>query len=189
MLAIILAGLAFAIYDIKSHPLVFNESLWEHGHCMPQAASALLIYAKEHQGRFPCHTNGYGDALLMAAEEGPWYYLTGPGYDDTRVFAEAAAHGGDVDERQCGRVYIQGLSETNDVRIAILFDKVAAPPDHCHFRQRLWVGYVREVCFVNGSWRTVPVEQWKEFARQQVHLLLEAGFTRQQAEQLYAEAK
>jgi hypothetical protein len=135
-LVLIPIGFILAVAYIKSHPLVFNESLWQHGHCMPQAAGALRVYAHENGGRFPFHTNGYGDALLLVGQEGPYYYLTGPGYD-TRVFEQAWASKGDVDEALCDRVYVQGLTETNDPRIAVLFDKVAAPPDHCPFPDRL----------------------------------------------------
>jgi hypothetical protein len=81
---------------------------------------------------------------------------------------------------------VPGLTETNDIRIAVLFDKVAAPPDHCHFPRRLWAGYVREVCFVDGDWREIRVERWAAFVSQQIDLLVEAGFTREQAQQLYA---
>src|SRR5438093_7391285 len=83
------AAIALGVCYVKSHPLVFNESLWQHAHCMPQAASAFRVYAHEHWGRFPYHTNGYGDALLMMTPERAWfYYLTGPGYD-TSTFEEA----------------------------------------------------------------------------------------------------
>ncbi len=181
--------IAFCIYYVKSHPLVFNESLWQHAHCMPQAASAFRLYAEENGRRFPYHTNGYGDALLMTTPERAWfYYLTGPGYN-TSAFEDALSSNGNVDENRCGRVYVQGLSETNDARIAILFDKVAAPPDHCHFPQRLWRGYVREVLFVNGDWRTVPVAQWPDFVQQQMGFLMEAGFSKKHAQELYDEVK
>jgi hypothetical protein len=190
--ALLLGGpvlIAFCVYYVKSHPLVFNESLWGHAHCMPQAATALLTYARDHGGRFPYHTNGYGDALLLLTPDlAAPYCLTGPGYG-TAAFDEALASGGHVDERRCGRVYVQGLSQTNDGMIAILFDKVAAPPDHCQFPRRLWHGFGRDVCFVDGYWRSVPVELWAGFAAQQVDMLVEAGFTREQAQRLYDEAK
>jgi len=181
--------IAFCIYYVQSHPLVFNESLWQHAHCMPQAASLFRLYAEENGGRFPFHANGYGDALLMTTPDRAWLYcLTGPGYG-TSAFEEALSSNGNVDENRCGRVYVQGLSETNDARIAILFDKVAAPPDHCHFPQRLWQGHVREVLFVDGDWRAVPVAQWLDFARQQVDFLVEAGFSKEHGQKLYDEAK
>jgi hypothetical protein len=126
--------------------------------------------------------------IACLGEAGPHYFLTGPGFD-TRVFQEAWVSKSDVDESLCGRVYVQGLGETNDPSIAVLLDKIAAPPDHCHFPRRLWAGFVREVCFVDGSWRAVPLEEWDSFAQEQIDLLVEAGYTREQAENLYAQVR
>lgn len=182
------AAVLGAIY-VRSHPLVFNESLWEHAHCMPQAAGALMTYAHDHEGRFPYHTNGWGSALMMLTPERSWFYfINGPGYDNS-AFEETFASGGRVNEKRCGRVYVQGLSVTNDLKIAILFDKVAAPPDHCHFPHRLWARFVREVCFVDGDWREIPIAGWPQFARQQIDLLVVAGFSRAQAQELYAQVR
>jgi hypothetical protein len=188
--AIVIGATLLAAWHIKSRPLVFNESLWGHAHCMPQAGLAFRSYALDHQGRFPYSTNGYGDALLLMANEmgSFWGPLTGPGYD-SRVFAEAARTGRHIPEQLCGRVYVQGLSTISDAKIAILFDKIAAPPDHCHFPRRLWAGFVREVCFVDGDWRMVPVAEWPDFARRQTELLLAAGFSRGQAEELYQQVR
>jgi hypothetical protein len=187
-LVVVLMGAVCASLYVRSHPLVFNESLWGHAHCMPQVGLALRMYANEHGGQYPVHTNGYGDALLLLGEAGPYYFLTGPGHN-TQVFANAWAAKSDVDESLCGRVYVQGLNPTNDSGIAILFDKIAAPPDHCQFPRRLWAGFVREVCFVDGDWRAVPVDQWDAFAQKQIDLLVDAGFTRKDAERLYGEVK
>lgn len=126
--------------------------------------------------------------MMLTPEPSWFYFINGPGYDDS-AFDEAFASGGDVDESRCGRVYVEGLSTTNDPNIAILFDKIAAPPDHCHFPRRLWAGYVREVCFVDGDWRMVPVAEWSDFARKQVELLVEAGFSKAQADQIYDQVR
>jgi hypothetical protein len=185
-----LVAAAFCVYYVKSHPLVFNESLWGHAHCMPQATLALRTYALDHGGQFPYHTNGYGDALLLLKAEqlAEPYCLTGPGYG-TAAYIEAIASGRHLDEKRCGRVYVQGLSPTNNPPVVILFDKVAAPPDHCGFPRRLWSGYSRDVGFTDGSWHSVPVKRWPEFVQQQVELLVQAGFTREHAQRLYDEAK
>jgi hypothetical protein len=177
-----MAAAALVVWYVKSHPLVFNESLWQHAHCMPQAGLAFRQYAMDHHGRFPYSTNGYGDALLLMSNEmgSSW----GPSYD-SGVFAEASRTGRHVPEQACGRVYVQGLGDTNNPEIAILFDKVAAPPDHCHFPRRLWWGFVREACFVDGSWRMIPIAEWSDFAHRQTELLAADGFPRAQAQQLY----
>ena len=188
--AITMVAAVLGVWYVKLHPLVFNESLWGHAHCMPQAGMAFRTYAVDNGGRFPYSTNGYGDALLLLTNEMAnfWGPLTGPGYDGA-VLAEAARTGGHVPEKACGRVYVQGLSDTNNPEIALLFDKVAAPPDHCHFPRRLWRGFVREVCFVDGSWHMVHVAEWPDFAHRQVELLVAAGFPKAQAQQLYDQVK
>jgi hypothetical protein len=188
--AMALTAAVLALWYVKSHPLVFNESLWQHAHCMPQAGLAFRQYATDHYGRFPYSPNGYGDALLLMSNEmgNSWGALTGPGYH-SEVFAAASRTGRHLPDQACGRVYVQGLSDTNNPEIAILFDKVAAPPDHCHFPRRLWWGFVREACFVDGSWRMIPVAEWSGFARHQTELLAADGFPRAQAQQLYEQAK
>ena len=190
VLGLTAVAVLFGAYYVKSHPLVFNESLWEHAHCMPQASLSLRTYALDHGGRFPYSTSGYGDALLLMTNEMAnfWGGFTGPGYD-SKVFAEAARTGRHIPEHACGRVYIQGLSDTNDPGIALLFDKVAAPADHCNFPRRLWAGFTRDVGFVDGHWETIPAEKWAAFSRQQVDLLVAAGLSRAQAQQLYDQAK
>ncbi len=187
-MAMVAAGLG--AWYVKSHPLVFNESLWEHAHCMPQASLSLRTYALDHGGRFPYSTSGYGDALLLMTNEmgNFWGGFTGPGYD-SRVFAEAARTGRHIPDHACGRVYVQGLSDTNDPGIALLFDKIAAPADHCNFPRRLWARFTRDVGFVDGHWETIPAEKWPAFSRQQVDLLVAAGLSRAQAQQLYDQAK
>src|SRR4051812_41091562 len=107
---ILLVPMAVGAWYVKTHPLVFNESFWEHAHCMPQASGLLFSYAQDHDGRFPYHTNGWGDALLTLTSDRSWFYMiNGPGYDNS-AFEEALASGRDVDEKRCGRVYVQGLS-------------------------------------------------------------------------------
>ena len=71
-----------------------------------------MSYAEEHGGRFPFSTNGYGAALVLV--NGGWdESLTGPGYD-ARVFERVRRTGEVAPAIEFGRVYVQGLSETND---------------------------------------------------------------------------
>ncbi|MEW6159906.1 MAG: hypothetical protein AB1813_20945 [Verrucomicrobiota bacterium] len=151
---------------------------------------ALGIYAQENEGRFPLHTNGYGDALLLLLPHGAFpESLTGPGFD-AAIFERASHSGGDVPENQCGRVYIPGLSETNNPAIAIFFDKLASPGgDHCHFFHRFTAPMGREVWTIGGSRRFILERDWPSFMNEQLALLVEAGFTGTAAEQFYAETK
>jgi len=78
--AMTIVAVGLGIWYVKSHPLVFNESLWEHAHCMPQAGCAFRTYAVDNGGRFPYSTNGYGDALLLMTNEmGKFWAPHGPG--------------------------------------------------------------------------------------------------------------
>jgi hypothetical protein len=156
---------------------------------MPQAGTAFRIYAQDNGGRFPTHTNGYGDALLLlrSGDYVPSYALTGPGYDRL-VFDRALTNAIDIPEAECGRVYVLGLTETNNPAIAILFDKIPTPGgDHCHFLARLTAPLSRDVLFVDGSYKTIYESAWPEFANDQIELLVKEGYDRAAAEQLYAE--
>ena len=157
-----------------------------HQHCMKIAGMTFLQFADEHGGAFPYHTNGFGDALLLLVKDSPQdiRFICGPG-DDGHVFSNALAQGQDVPESQCSRVYVQGLSETNDPRLCILFDRRSVPGgDHFYG----WGKRVREACMLDGFMETVPDGRWAEFSRQQVELLVAAGFQREKAVQYYPEA-
>lgn len=189
-LSLALAVMVCAICYVKRHPLVFNESFFEHAHCIVQTGSAFQIYADEHNGHFPLDTNGYGNALLLLTNylgENPWALLTGPGYDG-QVFARAAQTGQPMPEIECGRVYVQGLSVTNDPHIALLFDKLPTPGgDPCQGFHRITAPLAREVLTIDGDRRLVKESEWSAFAKQQVELLVTAGIARRQAEEYYAE--
>lgn len=177
------------VFYVRTHPLVFNESFFSHAHCIPQAGSGLRQYAGDHGGLFPTHTNGYGDALLLllAGSYVPSYALTGPCYDRF-IFDRALTNQTDVPESECGRVYVQGLAETNNPTIAILFDKVPTPGgDHCHLLRRLRAALSRDVLLLDGSQRGILESEWPDFAKKQIELLVKDGYDRSMAEQLYAE--
>jgi hypothetical protein len=173
-------------FYVWTHPQVFNESFWGHAHCMKGGGLSLVGYAREHDGRFPVHSNGYGDALLLV-NDGWDAALTGPGYD-TEVFQRYRDSGGDAPESEFGRVYVQGLRDTNAGEIAILFDKRPTPGgDHCHLLRRLFAPPGREVWTIGGGMRFIPENQWQAFSQQQIDLLVAAGMAPEQAEQYYTE--
>ena len=185
-MAIIFIG---GVVYVQTHPLVFNESFFGHAHCIPQAGLGLRQYAGDHGGLFPSHTNGYGDALLLllASNYVPSYALTGPCYDRF-VFDRALSNRTDVLESECGRVYVQGLTETNNPEIVILFDKVPTPGgDHCHLLRRLRSPLSRDISLLDGSHQGILESQWPDFAKKQIELLVKDGYDRSMAEQLYAE--
>ena len=176
----VLAGWLF----VRSRPLVFNESFWSHAHCIVGGGQSLRIYAQDHGGRFPFHTNGYADALLLLDDS--WdTALTGPGYT-AAVFERMRKTGGNAPEAEFGRVYVQGLAETNAPDIAILFDKLATPGgDHCHGLGRLWRPLVREVWTIGGGRKVIAENDWKAYAVNQVTMLVAAGIPRETAESYF----
>ena len=174
---------------VRAHPLVFNESFFGHAHCMKGGGIALNTYAHGHDGRFPYHTNGYGDALLLMTNEvgGWWASVTGPGYTE-QPFLDALATSSHLVEEACGRAYVQGLSETNNPEIVLLFDKLPTPGgDHCHFFRRISAPLGREVWTVGGGMRFVPEGKWPAYSKEQIELVAAAGIVREKAEMYYSE--
>jgi hypothetical protein len=163
---------------IKANPLVFNESWLEHRHCMSQVGLALRFYSTDNNDYFPYSEKGYADGLGLASEYCNWI-VTGPSYK--RVVVEDF-EGKNIPEELCGRVYIQGLKESDDCDIAILFDKLATPGgDHCHLPGRMWAPYGREVMFITSQKKFIRNDKWDDFAKEQIELLVEAGISREKA--------
>lgn len=179
--------LILGVIYVKTHPLVFNESFFDHAHCIAQAGSLLRIYAGDHYGQYPVSSNGYGEALLMLYDfdESSGPILAGPGCDSS-VFKKARSSKTRVSEKDCGRVYIQGLGETSNPEIVVLYDKLPTPGgDHCHFLNRIFAPLGREVSFVDGDHRFIRESEWPLIATKQIDLLVKEGFTTEQAKKLY----
>lgn len=163
---------------------VFNV-FHAHEHCIKGTGLALKTYALDHGDRYPSHTNGFGDAivlLLKEASEQPSLF-TAPG-DDGHLLAECVRTGAHMPEDRCTRAYVQGLSETNDPQIALVFDRYPTPGGD-HFR-RPWGPLLREVCLLDGSMQVISEQNWPGFRVRQIELLVAAGFRRADAETLYA---
>jgi hypothetical protein len=181
--ATLVLGSATTLY-VLTHPLVFNESFLGHAHCMVGAGLALDLYASEHGGRFPSHTNGYGDALLLL-DPGWDSALTGPGYT-ADVITRARQSGENAPESEFGRVYIQGLSKTNAPDIAIFYDKLPTPGgDHCNLWHRLSAPLSREVWTIGGQREVIREVEWPTYSKRQIELLVAARMSRSEAEAWY----
>lgn len=171
---------------VRNNPLIFNESFLGHAHCIKQATSELLLFAHDNGGRFPSHTNGYADAI-MSIDSSTLYAFTGAGYT-TEPLKAARDEKRNVPESELGRVYVQGLREHNDPKIAILFDKLPTPGgDHCHGFSRVWAPLAREVGFLDGSMERIWEKDWERFSREQISLLVAASFSKETAESYYSE--
>ena len=162
-----------------------------HEHCIKQVGTALRIYSGEHNGKLPYDTNGFGNALLLLIKDGSLgdtngsvsvAFITGPG-DDGQVFRDAIKTGAPIPDEKCSRIYVQGLSESNNPEIAILFDKKATPGGD-QFR-RPWGPLLREVCLLDSSMQVISETNWPAFSSNQVGLLVKDGFSRASAQHYY----
>lgn len=157
-----------------------------HQHCIKQAIFVLAGYAAEHEGRYPTSAKGWGDALLELNEtEDPeiWIQVFAGVDDDGGRFREALKSGVDVEEHQCTRVYVQGLTTESNRAIAILFDRDSEPGgDHFRspFRKPL-----REVITVGGSHKMIEDPEWPEYVANQERLLRDEGFAEAAIQGLY----
>ena len=159
-----------------------------HEHCIKGAGLSLRTYALDHDGRFPFHTNGFGDAIILLLKDGYDYpnVFTAPG-DNGRLFKECLKSGAHLPEERCTRAYVQGLGDTNNPMIALVFDRYPTRGGD-HFR-RPWGPLLREVAMLDGSMEVIREEKWPEFRRKQIELLGAEGISRAQAEKLYAPFK
>jgi hypothetical protein len=157
-----------------------------HEHCSKVASSAFSMYASDHEGRYPFHTNGFGDALLLLVKEGQLpdpRWITAPG-DDGKVYKDCLQKGSNVPEEKCTRIYIQGLSETNAYDdVVMMFDKYPTPGGD-HFR-RPWGTPIRDVVMSDGRVQFISEERWPTFASEQIERLVKLGFQRQELEKLF----
>ncbi len=156
-----------------------------HKHCIKLVGMSLNNYAAVNAGQFPFHTNGYPQALVKWARFEPWNVPSLVGVDDDGSWLTAAVTAGvPVNETNCTRIYVQGLSTTSDPRIAVLFDRYAVKGGD-HFRGVSGQPFLREACLVDGSHEMISVARWPAFASNQVELLVQAGIPRVTAEDYY----
>jgi hypothetical protein len=169
-----LGGLIFCLLW-KFRPELF-QSGHDHKHCILQTLLALKQVTSE-TNQFPNHPNGYGDALLLLiptyVSEGAIFLLNGHGYSDEPLI-KAYRSKTDLPEEKCGRVYVQGLNESNDSEIVLLFDKNS-------------YGGGREAGFIGGHVKFIKNDQWPAFAEVQIKLLIQAGIPENTARSYYQE--
>jgi len=156
-----------------------------HEHCSKIAGSAFSLYASDHAGKYPSHTNGFGDALLVLLKDRytDVRFVTAPG-DDGRVLTECLEKGLDVPEDKCSRVYLQGLSEDDmNGGVVIMFDRYPTPGGD-HFR-RPWGTPMRDAVMCGGWVEFITEERWPAFAKEQIERLVELGFKRTELDKLF----
>ena len=181
----VLVAVPVALICIIVTILILSGS-YVHQHGVTLTGGLLSSYSLSHGGKYPFHTNGFGDAivlLLKESNENQARYFTAPG-DNGRLLRDYANTGRDVPEERCSRIYVQGLGETSNPAIALVFDR--CPTRGGDHNRRPWGPLMREVCLVGGIPEFVPEADWPAFRAKQIELLVTEGIRRVEAEKLYA---
>ena len=178
---LVLAGGAYAV--------IFANLFHAHEHCIKQLGTQLRLYSIDHDDKFPCHTNGFGDALVACLKHSEITnqafarVFTAPD-DDAHLLIECLKTGAHLPEERCTRAYVQGLSETNNPGICLMFDRY--PTRGGDHGRSPWGSPQREVCMLDGSMQKLLEQNWPKFRADQIELLVTAGIQRETAEKLYA---
>jgi hypothetical protein len=128
---------------------------------------ALDAYADDHGGIYPAGqpTPEASLSLLYPKYTDDPELLRGKTVPFEKV-QQILASGKLLDEDSCGWHYVEGLTKSDNRRLAIFWDKVGLG----HHGQRLWEGG-HSVVFVDDTRRVVSAEEWPQFLEQQAKLL------------------
>jgi hypothetical protein len=128
---------------------------------------ALEQYADDHGGRYPTGQPS-PEACLSLLHDAPYdvsaEVLRGKSVP-VEVVQSILDRGGRLGPDTCGWHYVAGLTQNDDRRLAILWDKVGLG----HFGERFGNGS-REVLFVGGDIRLIPEAEWSRFLEEQKEL-------------------
>lgn len=131
---------------------------------------------------------GWGDALLklrQSKDDHNWVSFVVGVDDDGSHLLDALAHGTDVDEARCTRIYVQGLTQNSLGETAMLFDRDSEPGgDHFRFR---FSDPLREVLTVSGSHRMIKDGDWPKYVESQRKLLRDQGFDEDKIAEFYGQ--
>jgi hypothetical protein len=134
--------------------------------CIGGLGTALRIYALEHSGQFP--TGGdtpEGSLSLLYSNYVDAYTLRGKTVP-LKVTEVALRQNGKLGPDSCGWHYVDGLTESDNPQIAIVWDKVGLG----HNGERI-KGGGHEILFLDGSHRVISASKWPEFLDEQRQLL------------------
>jgi hypothetical protein len=136
-------------------------------HCCSKILGfALLSYAEDHAGRFPAGGDTPEASLSLLYSN---YLDAGTLRGKTvplKVVQQALAKNGKLGPESCGWHYVEGLTEADDLGIAIVWDKVGL--GHNGERVR---GGGHSVIFLDGFDGFISGEKWPAFLEEQKRLL------------------
>jgi hypothetical protein len=129
--------------------------------CIKCLGGSLHHYAHDHGGAFPTgvlHRPPYEvNAEILRGKTVP-----------LRVTQKALDESGALGLDSCGWHYVEGLTSSDNSKIAVVWDKVGLD----HNGGRLPDGG-HEVCFVDGHTTTISALKWQSFLEEQERLLAE----------------
>jgi hypothetical protein len=126
---------------------------------------ALEEYANDHGGAYPAGGNSPEASLgLLYPNYANEYVLQGKTVP-INVVQAALAGGGRLGSDTCGWHYVEGLRNTDNRRLALVWDKIGLG----HNGQRLRAGG-HNVIFVGGGIEYIPEAEWGEFLAEQEQL-------------------
>jgi len=138
---------------------------WSHC-CSKVLGFALLSYAEDHAGRFPAGGDTPEASLSLLYSN---YLDAGTLRGKTvplKVVQQALAKNGKLGPESCGWHYVEGLTEADDRKIAIVWDKVGLG----HNGERV-KGGGHSVMFLDGFDGFISGDKWPAFLEEQKQLL------------------
>ena len=153
----VLGGIAAYVFQRIRYPYGRSHN------CLVHLKLAFLMYAMDHEGRFPAGQATPEASLSLLHKEGHISPSLLSGMTIPREKVEAILTGGELlGPESCGWHYVEGLTESTDPEIAILWCKEPLG----HYGQRT-KDKSREVLFVSGQYKSIPGDKWDEFLKEQ----------------------
>ena len=143
---------------------------WSHS-CSKCLGMSLRLYAEDNNGLLPCGaaTPEGSLSLLLKSDPSVKRALRGKNISQ-RTVDEAIARDGLLGPASCGWHYVEGLRESDDLQIAVVWDKAIGLS---HNGERA-SGLMHEVVMLDGSMQYITRKHWPEFVEQQKRLLIAA---------------
>ncbi len=147
--------------------------------CSKALGMSLRIYADERSGWLPhgLATPEASLSLLVTNDPTIQQLLRGKNVPQ-KVVDETLARDRFLGPESCGWHYVEGLRESDDPEIAVLWDKVTGLWHNGN--RKGWV--MHEVVLLDGSMQFVSREKWPDFVQRQRQLLAETIAKRTKAE-------